>query len=143
MTTQTYTVTGMTCEHCVGAVSGELGRLAGVRDVRVDLASGAVTLGTIGADAVDSGKIVDGSVANGDIGDHAIRFTLGRGDAELPLPAARQLLLDHEHVHVDVRRVERRDGPLPDRRVEHGRHQAARHFRFLLRRSGTGTRGGE
>ncbi|WP_442877456.1 heavy-metal-associated domain-containing protein [Dactylosporangium sp. AC04546] len=40
----TYTVTGMTCGHCVGAVSGELLKLDGVRDVRIDLASGAVTV---------------------------------------------------------------------------------------------------
>ena len=42
--TSTYTVTGMTCSHCVQAVSGELSTLPGVADVRVDLASGAVTV---------------------------------------------------------------------------------------------------
>jgi copper chaperone CopZ len=42
MTTTTYRVTGMSCEHCVHAVSTELGRLAGVTGVRVDLGSGAV-----------------------------------------------------------------------------------------------------
>jgi copper chaperone len=42
MTTTTYRVTGMTCEHCVNSVSTELGRLAGVTGVRVDLGSGAV-----------------------------------------------------------------------------------------------------
>jgi copper chaperone CopZ len=42
--TSTYTVTGMTCSHCVQAVTGELSALAGVEDVRVDLASGAVTV---------------------------------------------------------------------------------------------------
>ncbi|HEY7224124.1 MAG TPA: cation transporter [Micromonosporaceae bacterium] len=40
----TYTVTGMTCEHCVNAVSTEIGKLAGVAGVTVDLASGAVTV---------------------------------------------------------------------------------------------------
>ena len=40
----TYTVTGMTCAHCVGAVSAELGRLDGVSAVRVDLPTGAVTV---------------------------------------------------------------------------------------------------
>lgn len=44
MSEATYTVTGMTCEHCVRAVSEEVGRLAGVTDVRVDLGSGAVTV---------------------------------------------------------------------------------------------------
>jgi len=42
--TSTYTVTGMTCEHCVQAVSGEISTLPGVADVRVDLSSGAVTV---------------------------------------------------------------------------------------------------
>ncbi|HET6482176.1 MAG TPA: heavy-metal-associated domain-containing protein [Actinoplanes sp.] len=42
--TSTYTVTGMTCGHCVQAVSGELSTLPGVADVQVDLASGAVTV---------------------------------------------------------------------------------------------------
>jgi copper chaperone len=38
--TRTYTVTGMTCAHCVAAVSEEVGAVAGVRGVDVDLASG-------------------------------------------------------------------------------------------------------
>jgi copper chaperone len=33
----TYGVTGMTCEHCVRAVTDELTALPGVRDVGVDL----------------------------------------------------------------------------------------------------------
>lgn len=44
MATSTYTVTGMTCEHCVGAVRGEVGRLPGVTGVEVDLQSGQVTV---------------------------------------------------------------------------------------------------
>jgi copper chaperone CopZ len=39
-----YTVDGMTCGHCVNAVSTEIGKLDGVADVQVDLASGAVTV---------------------------------------------------------------------------------------------------
>jgi copper chaperone CopZ len=42
--TSTYTVTGMTCSHCVQAVTGELSALPGVADVQVDLSSGAVTV---------------------------------------------------------------------------------------------------
>jgi len=38
--TRTYSVTGMTCAHCVAAVSDEVGAVAGVRGVEVDLASG-------------------------------------------------------------------------------------------------------
>jgi copper chaperone CopZ len=40
--TTTYTVAGMTCGHCVEAVAGELNRLPGVHDVRVDLSTGSV-----------------------------------------------------------------------------------------------------
>ena len=44
MTTQSYTVTGMTCGHCVASVTEEVQEIAGVRDVQVDLATGAVTV---------------------------------------------------------------------------------------------------
>ena len=39
-----YTVAGMTCGHCVSAVSEEIGKLDGVAGVQVDLATGAVTV---------------------------------------------------------------------------------------------------
>jgi copper ion binding protein len=42
MATSTYTVTGMTCGHCVSAVQKEIGAIAGVTGVEVDLASGRV-----------------------------------------------------------------------------------------------------
>ena len=42
--TEIYRVDGMTCEHCVRAVSDEIGALPDVVDVRVDLPSGAVTV---------------------------------------------------------------------------------------------------
>lgn len=44
MTTTTYIVTGMTCGHCVNAVTTEVGRLPGVSDVTVDLTTGRVTV---------------------------------------------------------------------------------------------------
>ncbi|RBY90550.1 heavy-metal-associated domain-containing protein [Blastococcus sp. TF02A-26] len=44
MSTSTYTVTGMTCGHCVSAVSEEVGALPGVTEVQVDLPTGAVTV---------------------------------------------------------------------------------------------------
>ena len=44
MTTSTYTVTGMTCGHCVSAVSEEVGGLPGVTEVSVDLPTGVVTV---------------------------------------------------------------------------------------------------
>ena len=39
----TYGVTGMTCEHCVRAVTDELTALPGVRDVGVDLVAGGTS----------------------------------------------------------------------------------------------------
>ena len=37
MATTTYSVPGMTCEHCVAAVDAEVRKVAGVTDVAVDL----------------------------------------------------------------------------------------------------------
>jgi copper ion binding protein len=50
--TATYTVSGMTCSHCVNAVTEEVANIPGVTDVQVDLASGAVTI-TSGAPVED------------------------------------------------------------------------------------------
>lgn len=44
MTTRTITVSGMTCNHCVGAVSEEIGALDGVTSVDVTLDSGKVRI---------------------------------------------------------------------------------------------------
>lgn len=44
MSVSTWTVTGMTCTHCVASVTEELEELDGVSGVDVDLASGAVTV---------------------------------------------------------------------------------------------------
>ncbi|MEZ5323289.1 MAG: heavy-metal-associated domain-containing protein [Microthrixaceae bacterium] len=43
-TTSTYTVTGMTCGHCVMSVTEEVTGIPGVTDVAVDLASGLLTV---------------------------------------------------------------------------------------------------
>jgi copper ion binding protein len=44
METTTFTVKGMTCDHCVAAVTQELSALPGVHDVSIDLASGGVAV---------------------------------------------------------------------------------------------------
>ncbi len=44
MSTATYTVTGMTCQHCVSAVTEEVSGLPGVTGVQVDLPSGGLTV---------------------------------------------------------------------------------------------------
>ena len=68
MTTSTYTVTGMTCNHCVASVTEEVGEIGGVNDVAVDLASGrmtvtsdaAIDLASIRAAVVEAGyQLVD------------------------------------------------------------------------------------
>ena len=52
---RTYTVTGMTCGHCKASVAEEVGKVAGVTGVNVDLATGLVT--------VDGSGFTDGQVA--------------------------------------------------------------------------------
>lgn len=39
-----YTVTGMTCQHCVTAVTEEVGAIEGVTEVQVDLPTGRVSI---------------------------------------------------------------------------------------------------
>ena len=43
MTDTSYTVTGITCGHCVGAIKEEVGAIPGVTGVDLDLA-GAMTV---------------------------------------------------------------------------------------------------
>jgi copper chaperone len=54
MTARTYTVEGMTCEHCVHAVTTEVGKVTGVTGVTVDLAAKTVT---VTGDTVDDGAV--------------------------------------------------------------------------------------
>ena len=54
--------------------------------------------------------------------EHNVPFR--HGHSQETLAAAGQLLAEHEHVHVRVGRVERVDGPLPDRCLRRGRVEA-------------------
>ena len=45
--TETYAVTGMTCGHCVSAVTDEVGALPGVESVAVDLVAGGESAVTV------------------------------------------------------------------------------------------------
>ena len=47
-TTSTWTVTGMTCGHCVASVTEELLEVDGIETVEVDLATGAITVTSAG-----------------------------------------------------------------------------------------------
>ncbi len=44
MPTASYLVTGMTCQHCVHAVTEEVSAVPGVNDVAVDLEGGRLTV---------------------------------------------------------------------------------------------------
>jgi copper chaperone len=50
MITTTYAVTGMSCEHCVNAVTTELGSLDGVSAVSVDLVADGSSRVTVASD---------------------------------------------------------------------------------------------
>ena len=62
MSARTYTVTGMTCEHCVASVTEEVTEVPGVTGVQVDLASGALT---VTGEAVDDAAIAAAVVEAG------------------------------------------------------------------------------
>jgi copper chaperone CopZ len=47
MSTTSYGVTGMTCAHCVAAVTDEIGSIAGVSNVAIDLVVGGTSRVTV------------------------------------------------------------------------------------------------
>ena len=49
-TTQKYEVTGMTCGHCVSSVKEEVGELAGVDSVDVELNVGGASVVTVASE---------------------------------------------------------------------------------------------
>jgi copper chaperone len=64
MTTRTYPVDGMTCSHCVNAVTEELQKLDGVSSVDVDLDAKTVTVsGDLLDDAVIAAAIDEAGYA--------------------------------------------------------------------------------
>ena len=57
MSTATVTVIGMTCGHCASSVREEIGNITGVEAVKVDLASGTVSIdsdGPVNTDAIEN-----------------------------------------------------------------------------------------
>ena len=64
MSTQTRTlaVDGMTCDHCVRAVTEELSALPGVTDVRIDLVAGATSTVTVSSTEPLDDEAVRGAV---------------------------------------------------------------------------------
>ena len=57
MITTTFAVAGMTCSHCVAAVTQEVTKIDGVASVDVDLSTGSVTVES--AEAVDPTAFAD------------------------------------------------------------------------------------
>ena len=53
--TQTYTVAGMTCGHCVASVTEEVQEISGVEQVDIVLETGSLTITS--AEPVDDGAV--------------------------------------------------------------------------------------
>lgn len=58
-----YVVDGMTCNHCAASVSEEISEIAGVTEVRVDVASGKVVV--VSDHAVDDAAVASAVVEAG------------------------------------------------------------------------------
>ena len=70
MGTQTFKVHGMTCDHCVHAVTTELTTLVGVRGVSVDLVAGGTS--TVHVDSESALSDVDIMKALDEAGDYTL-----------------------------------------------------------------------
>jgi copper chaperone len=64
MTTSTYTVTGMTCGHCVAHVKEEVSAIPGVTDVAVTLADGKLEVTSEAP--IDFDRVVEAVAEAGD-----------------------------------------------------------------------------
>jgi copper chaperone CopZ len=88
MTSATYQVTGMTCEHCTRAVTEEIESLDGVSAVAVDLVPGGTSVVTVTSDSLLTAEAVTAAL------DEAGAYRLsgdgdgdGDGDAAVVAPA--------------------------------------------------------
>ncbi len=59
---QNYSVTGMTCGHCVASVTEELEEIPGVRGVHVDLVAGGTSIVRVVSDQPLSDDAVQAAV---------------------------------------------------------------------------------
>ena len=64
MTTATYTVTGMTCAHCVAHVTEEVSAIPGVTGVAVTLADGKLEIDS--STPIDFDRVVEAVAEAGD-----------------------------------------------------------------------------
>jgi len=86
MTSTTYQVMGMTCEHCVRAVTEEIEDLGGVSAVTVALVPDGVSVVTVTSDAPLTSEAVAAAL------DEAGAYRLADGDV-VPVDPARTLPL--------------------------------------------------
>jgi copper chaperone CopZ len=70
MAVATYSVTGMTCEHCVHAVSAEVRALPGVTGVAVQLAAGGTS--TVEVTSTEALSDADIAAALDEAGDYRL-----------------------------------------------------------------------
>jgi copper chaperone len=70
MSTQIFPITGLTCGHCVGAITSEVSAVAGVKDVQIDLVTGGTSILSITSDT----SLTDSEVAAAldEAGDYAL-----------------------------------------------------------------------
>lgn len=54
MTTRQFSIEGMTCEHCVAAVTAEVAKVPGISEVQVDLNEASLT---VTGDVIDEAAI--------------------------------------------------------------------------------------
>ncbi len=67
MSTTSYQVTGLTCGHCVSAVTEELSALPEVSDVRIDLVAGGLSTVTVtSTEPLSEQKVADALDEAGD-----------------------------------------------------------------------------
>lgn len=64
MASTSYSVTGMTCGHCVGHISDEVKTITGVESVEIDLASGTMVINS--AEAIPFDKVKEAVEEAGD-----------------------------------------------------------------------------
>ncbi len=62
MTSATYRVTGMTCEHCVRAVTSELAHVDGVSAIAVTLVPGGESAVTVTSDVPLATTVVEAAL---------------------------------------------------------------------------------
>lgn len=62
MTAATYQVSGMSCEHCVHAVTEELRSIAGVTEVTVELVPGGLSAVTVSSPSPLDRQVVEAAL---------------------------------------------------------------------------------